>query len=519
MAGEWYSLTQSQIMRKVYTNKGLSDLLEEVFSRLPVKRGPNFSKQMVILGDRDWSINSGKPFMIKVDWRNYAYITKGSLSPINEKTGWGTFNGDKKQYTILYPNSSGKKPIKITFRLSSKVQVSKGGTPEQERGSAWIFKRVLARNTLWKDFDDFVGDKDTYPQLMKIFRGNVPEDWLISYLAQSNAFFKRWQGHTFEEFDRDSPQGFAQYLNNEVIKKYKGLLGGKKDNWNPADIWITKGSTANLKTELKNQLDGEATIQELNIWLRQKFHDDEVIGVSLKKTGAKATWEEINVDGLLLDTRDYNFPVGNPPSKPASAMTAKFDIAAGKKMFTQDVWLQVTSPQRDRTYKFQLKANSSEQPNQNLKFEAQMSGAASARLGKAPVDMIVGELHKMKSYKNGGGKGFVNDKNNKMFPNNNKQYIENQAEWEKKIQFLIGQGLNTDMKDITKISQNIVTSFGAGKIEASNTKCKLMAIQFCYSILQMSEADLWDFVTRMVFLSQKEAYKYMDHFGPFGKIY
>ena len=171
MAGEWYSLTQSQIMRKVYTNKGLSDLLEEVFDGLPVKKGPNFSKQKVILGDRDWSINSGKPFMIKVDWRNYAYITKGQSSRIKEP--YGTFNSDKKQYTILYPNSPGKKPIKITFRLSSKVQVSKGGTPEQERGSAWIFKRVLARNTLWKDFDDFVGDKDTYPQLMKIFRGNV----------------------------------------------------------------------------------------------------------------------------------------------------------------------------------------------------------------------------------------------------------------------------------------------------------------------------------------------------------
>ena len=296
------------------------------------------------------------------------------------------------------------------------------------------------------------------------------------------------------------------------------MLGGKKDNWNPADIWITKGSTSTLKAELKKQLKGEATIQELNVWLRTKFHNNEIIGVSLKKTGNKATWVEVNVDGLLLDTKDFNFPVGSP-GNPASAMTAKFDISPGKKMFTQDVWLEVTSPQRDRTYKFQLKANSSEQPNQNLKFEAQMTGAQSARLGKAPVDYIVKELHGMKSYKKERKKKFVNDKNNAMFPSNSQQYITNQIEWEGKIKFLMQNGLNTDMNDVAKISENIVTSFSADTVTASNTKCKLMGIQFFYSILQMNEADLREFVTEMVFLSQKEAFKKMDHFGPFGKIY
>ena len=231
-----------------------------------------------------------------------------------------------------------------------------------------------------------------------------------------------------------------------------------------------------------------------------------------------ATWVEVNVEGLLLDTADYNFPVGTS-SKPCSSMTANFDIKAGKDMFTQDVLLEVTSPQRDRTYRFQIKANSSEQTNQNLKFEATEIGAGAARLGKAPVDVIVKKsLHKLKSYK-GGDKGFENDKNNRMFPNTSQQYIDNKDNWEDKIKKLITLGLKTDESDITKISTNISKSFASSKVNASNTKCKLMGIQFFYCLANLSEPDLREFVTDMVFISQKEAMKKIDHFGPFGKIY
>ena len=69
MAREWFELTPSQILRKVYTKEFLYDLLERTFKDLPVKRGG-------VIGDRDWTVNSNYPFMIKVDWKNYAYITK-----------------------------------------------------------------------------------------------------------------------------------------------------------------------------------------------------------------------------------------------------------------------------------------------------------------------------------------------------------------------------------------------------------------------------------------------------------
>ena len=45
MAREWFELTPSQILRKVYTKEFLHDLLERTFKDLPVKRGG-------VIGDR-----------------------------------------------------------------------------------------------------------------------------------------------------------------------------------------------------------------------------------------------------------------------------------------------------------------------------------------------------------------------------------------------------------------------------------------------------------------------------------
>ncbi len=46
------------------------------------------------------------------------------------------------------------------------------------------------------------------------------------------------------------------------------------------------------------------TLQELNGILRQMFKDGEVMGISLKKTGATAYYEKVNLDGLIPDTSE-----------------------------------------------------------------------------------------------------------------------------------------------------------------------------------------------------------------------
>ena len=116
-----------------------------------------------------------------------------------------------------------------------------------------------------------------------------------------------------------------------------------------------------------------------------------------------------------------------------SSFVANFDIDSKSDMFSQDVKIAVNAKaQEGKEFSFQIKANSSESTTgSNLKFEPTMKGAGMARLGKAPVDMVVKLLKDMK-----GTAIFVNkyDKYpkdltafNNDFMNKGKTYYENKV--------------------------------------------------------------------------------------------
>ena len=498
MAGEWFSLTQPAILKKVYTKKELHKQLVETFKGLPNKKGG-------LLGDRDWSISTGKPWVIKVDAKNYEYITKKS----DYWSGAGGIYGKNNTlYTVSWPNKP--KPISIRWRKSGKITESKAGTPEQERGSAFMFKKVLNDNANWKTWQDIVEDKDTYPELVKIFGGEVPEDWLISYFAQSKVMFDKFSPRKFNEYNRDG--GFMNFISGIINRKFKIT---KKDTWNPADIWIIEGSSTLLENEIESLLEGPAqTIHELNAYLRTKYKKKQLLGISLKKTGKVAHYEELNMDGILIDTKDYNFPCS------PKDFTSNFDLKPDTGSFVQDVKLAVNAPQENKDFSFQIKANSPEKAGGgNLKFEASMKGAGSARLGKAPVNQLQMILHRMKSYK-AGEKGFKNNYKDSMYPATADAFNTHADEWRKKIEHLISEGMVTDTRDMDKIMSNIAKSYASpADKKGTNTRCKLMGLQFFYCLSHLSNDDLREFVTDMVFISQKKASTKMDHFGPFGKIY
>ena len=99
------------------------------------------------------------------------------------------------------------------------------------------------------------------------------------------------------------------------------------------------------------------------------------MGISLKKTGATAYYEKVNLDGLIPDTKDYNFDA------PMSDFYSSFRIGSDG-MFTHDVKITVDAPQENKTFVFQIKANSSDSTTgSNLKFEPTAKGAGTARLG------------------------------------------------------------------------------------------------------------------------------------------
>lgn len=73
-------------------------------------------------------------------------------------------------------------------------------------------------------------------------------------------------------------------------------LKDSKDNWNPADIW----SMSISKDKLISETEHIQTLCEYNSYLKEKFHKNEIVGISLKKIDIKkkAKLEIVTTDNL-----------------------------------------------------------------------------------------------------------------------------------------------------------------------------------------------------------------------------
>ena len=474
-----------------------SNFLEPLVENIPEKSS--------MIGDSNWNPND-KFWTIKVSQKNFKFIQKDKKSPFSFFKGGGT--GKEIMYEVPVGRvANGKsKPIGIKFTTK---EFSTAKTAEQERGSAYIFRRVLNDNKKYKSWDDIVADKTTFTKLVKIFGGDVPFDWLISYFAQQKVLMNQVQPVRISEFNRDG--GFMDFVSKLISKKF-GIK--KKDNWDPADIWIINGDQEMYIRQIKESMEGpHQTIGELNGILRTMFKKKQVMGISLKKTGKVAFYEEVNLDGLIPDTKSYNYDV------PMTDLIAFFDIEAKTGMFTQDVKIKVDSIKDNKTFSFQIKANSSNsRTGSNLKFEPTMKGASSARLGKAPVDDVCEILKEIKSTAD-----FENRYQN--YPGTLNEFLKHtkgEKYFREKVlpKLVVGKHkITTDTSNIDTIIENIKESYNSDMDRTTNTRCKLMGLDFFYQISKLTDKQRNEFITDMVFLAQKKAFSKRPDFGPFGKIF
>jgi len=77
----------------------------------------------------------------------------------------------------------------------------------------------------------------------------------------------------------------------------------------------------------------------------------------------------------------------------------------------------------------------------------------------------------------------------------------------------------TDTKDIDLIINNIIESFYSPEDRTTNTRCKLMGLDFFWYMLQLGDDKMREFGTDMVYIAQKKRTRKNDKFGPFGKVY
>ena len=328
-------------------------------------------------------------------------------------------------------------------------------TAIQEMASAYIFKRAIKDNaklTSPKEIRENDNGND-YKELIKIWKGvggnkvKTDEDaeasinaggWLDNFAKQNARLLREVQDAKFTIFTRGATKGytsdwykggdtFMEWASEQVKERFDI---SKKDNWNPADVWLIENEKA-AKKEILNAMKGPnnfksegvvtANLNQFNEIFRQLFLKKKVMGISLKKItpGGTAEWKEVNVTEKFFTTieatemkvtkivckfgpklgykevkdesgkyqmlvagvtgeqaeRAKRIKNGKPPMNPLT-MKGAFTLE------TQETMMTVKDKDSNKTFEIQIKSNNSAAFD-NLKYEPKDKAASAARLGKA----------------------------------------------------------------------------------------------------------------------------------------
>ena len=393
-------------------------------------------------------------------------------------------------------------------------------TAMQEKATAFILQRAFKDNKIFAKVEDIIKDKSTKDGLEKIFKsGNnqifkfnlpvqskTPEDtWLTTFFLQQQRLLKEFSNSNFTVFNRDG--GFMNFISDLIKAKFNI---SRKDSWNPADIWLIKQVNV-FREKIKKELEGPSgtqTIKELNAMMRNMFQNREVVGISLKKiSGKQAQYEEINVDESFFKRIEYGS--GEYDFK-LSKITLKLNLK-GDAFATQDTWIFLKDSVKDIA-KFQLKGNTTSRLS-NLKFEGTEIGAAAARLGKAPLNLVekLSSMVDTKLYNS-------TTKANGNYPTNSDEFEKRQKEFTSMFTRVIK---HPEVKDIGIKTEkefvfNMLKVFATKQSHIANVK--LMQLYFVDRLLMLKPEIRNEYLTDLLFIAQKKGDKIFD-FGPFGKLY
>jgi len=334
-------------------------------------------------------------------------------------------------------------------------------TAIQEMASAYIFKRAIKNNqdlTTEKKIVENNNGED-FKELIKIWmdiagKGKIKNEteaknsiesggWLENFAKQNKKLLTKVKGNQFTIFTRGQTQGytanwykggdtFMEWVSEQVKDRFDI---SKKDNWNPADVWLIENETQAknkildaMKGPITSKSEGvvSANLNQFNAIFRDLFKKKKVMGISLKKItpGGTAEWKEVNVTEEYFTTIEatemvvtkivckFGPKLGYETIKDASGtyqkivagVTAKQSERAtrtknGKPpinpltkegaftLETQETMITVKDKEANKTYEIQIKSNNSANWD-NLKYEPKDTAASSARLGKATGDYV-----------------------------------------------------------------------------------------------------------------------------------
>lgn len=437
----------------------------------------------------DKSTTKTKKYILSADDRMHLASKVHELLDVKKiKYTSKVVSGSSFPSTVLVINGQKVKSAVLQYKPGKKKAADAKTTLMQEKASTYVFEKVLKDNITWKSVEEMMNDD----KIMKGIRNVYPSvdfEWMEVFWKQHVTMFKEFSSSQWHIFDHSGSGSFMDYITNIVVTKF-GI--SKKDNWDPADMWLIKGSVKKITDVIDKTIEGSRgsqTIEELNTVMRSLYKERKLVGVSLKKvSGSQAKWEEFNVDQLTLDEiDDYNFP----------DIEAKIILTEN---MTQDSVVKLT--RNNKGYKFQIKGNNSTGFS-NLKWEATQIGAGAARGGKAQVDMVVQLLK---------DSGQTFDKENKKYPKNIEEYKKRKDEFEKMFD-RVNNYAETGLTTAEQFSKNIMGVFIDQPHVANSKLIQLAFLDAVYKITpKKKQQEVW---TDIVFLAIKKGNK----FGPFGKLY
>jgi len=425
-------------------------------------------------------------------------------------------------------------------------------TQMQELGSAWVFKRAIQDNVIFNSPNDIVNDKNTYKELLKIWKtvgkvdwdDEVDGEWVVNFYKQQKTLLQKIGKPTFSEFCRSSDyvlpgskkgETFMEWVSDLVKKEFQI---SQKDNWNPADIWLIQNE-AKWRREITKAYDNrdvrkkrtiEAELAKFNAIFRGLFRSRQIVGISLKKiSGKTAQWKEVNVtekffkklEATHMKLTEAKCLLGTKRIDPDKA---KKDIARKKfrglpdaATLTQDTVLLITDPglagEPGAKYKVQIKANDSTKFS-NLKWEPTITSATGARLGKATVELV---LDLMKSY------NILRyyEPDNKKYPRNKTEFGEVEDDYRDIIEELVRDRfidvgpIGSGQVAVETAIINLKETFDQNRSQPWVAVSKLQQLRFLYALMTLSDRDRNDFCTSLIFTAEKAGRRY----GPYGKLY
>lgn len=390
---------------------------------------------------------------------------------------------------VPFQNQGKLKSALIQYKPLGGKKADAKTTLMQEKASTYVFERVLKDNKTWPSVEKMMEDDVTMNGIKDVYP-SVDFEWMEVFHKQHVKMFSLYSSAQFDVFDHSGTGSFMDYISQLVNQKF-GIT--KKDNWDPADMWIIKGSVASVTKVIEDNIAGSKatqTIEELNTIMREMYKKNIIVGVSLKKiSGSQAKWEEFNVKELTLEERDdYNFP----------NVETKIRLDAN---MSQDTVVKLTKS-GGQGYKFQIKANDSKSFS-NLKWEATQIGAGAARGGKAQVDLVVQLLKD-------AGQDF--NKSNRDYPQSIDDFRKKKREYITMFNF-VSTKADTDINTSDEFVANMENKFLTEPYVANS---KLMQLSFLNALYKINpKKDQLEVWTDMVFLAIKKGNK----FGPFGKLY